>query len=242
MFKITNMTLVSDQHDLLNNIDLELNENKLHIVIGGSQSGKSVLAKSISGNSEIIQAEGTIVYNRRNITNLSSDDRAKIGIFVTDQYPPFIDGITNIEFIKIALKNIGDKRSDQDIERDYKILSLMLGLGSNHKNQLLNDHGSLRSDLLKNEMLQLLMMNPQVAVFDSIDESLENEDLEIIAEVINGFIAGKGKMCLVLTNNKTFINRLNSRDISLLLDKNIKKLDDPEEIKRIINNDNSQLL
>jgi len=241
MLKITNMSVVSDQIDLLNDINLELNENKLHVIIGANESGKTVLAKIISGNSEIIQSEGSILFNKRNITNLSPEERTKLGICITHQSPPFIDGITNIEFIKIALKSIGDTRSEQDIERDYKILSIMLGLGSNHRNKIVNDHSSLHCDFIKNEILQLLMINPTVAIFDGIDEMIDGEDLDIIAEVINGFIDEKGKMCLVLTNNELFIKRLNTHEISVLSDKSIKKLHDSEEIKRIINNDHSQL-
>jgi Fe-S cluster assembly ATP-binding protein len=242
MLKITNASAVSDQSELLNNIDLEIKENKLHLIIGASGAGKTSIAKLLAGNSEIIQTSGTVSFNRRNITNDSPEARAKLGIFVSYQDPPFIDGITNIELTKLSLESIGDIRTSQEIERDYRVLSLMLGLGSNHGNKFVNDHGSLRSETLKNEMLQMLMMNPKVAVLDSIDNDLDPEDLDIIAEVINGFIAGNGKMCVVLTNNKQFVKKLESGEISILSDKTISTPKDSEEIKRIINDDNSQLL
>ena len=242
MLKITNTSAVSDQCDLLNSINLEIKENKLHTIIGAAGSGKTSLAKLLAGYSDVIQTSGAISLNRRNINNDSPEARAKLGIFVSCQDLPFIDGITNIEFTKLSLASIGDIRTSQEIERDYKILSLMLGLGSSHGSKFVNDHSALSNETLKNEMLQMLMMNPKVAVLDCIDTGLDAEDLDIISEVINGFIAGNGKMCLVLTNNKQFVKKLESGEISILSDKTISTPKDSEEIKRIINDDNSQLL
>lgn len=241
MLKITNVSAVCDQYDLFNNINLEIKENKLHTIIGAKSSGKTSFARMLAGDSSITQISGTISYNKKNISNASPEQRTRLGLFVTYQDPPFIEGITNIQFIKLALNSVGDIRTAQDIEHDYKVLSLMLGLGSNHGNKLVNDHCTVSSEYLKNEILQMLILNPQFAVLDSIDDDLDSEDLDIVAEVVNGFISGKGKMCLVLTNNKSFVNKLNSSDISILSDKTINTLKDHTEIKRIIDNDNSQL-
>lgn len=242
MLKINSVSLVCDHCDLLNDITLELRENELYTIIGPEGSGKTSLAQLIAGNPNLTQISGSIMLKRKNITKLDSEERSKLGIFVTSQRPPTIDGVTNLQLIKEILKVSGDTRSLTEIEKDYKSYASMLGLGSSHGMKIINDHSSLIGDSLKNELLQMLMIDPLVAVLDSIDDQVDQNDLDIIAEVITAFIAKKDKMCLLLTNNKSLMEKIKSTTISVLVGGEICATGDGELYKRIIDDDYSQLL
>lgn len=242
MIKIHKVSAVASQDKLLNDICIEINKNELHAIIGPAGSGKTLLANLIAGDPSVIQTEGSILFNKKNINGIPTTERVKLGIFVSSQMPPSIDGVDNITLMKIILKNLGDKRTSLEIDRAYKKIIMELGLGSTHGHKIVNAPGSLPCEHLKNELVHMLMINPSFAVLDSVDDGLDPDDIDIIAKIINKFISYKNKACLLLTNNKTLMEKITPIKIHILVDGAICAHGDAELYKRIIDDDYSQLL
>jgi Fe-S cluster assembly ATP-binding protein len=236
MLTIKNVSAVIDTKDLLKNISLNINSGEIHAILGPKKSGKSSLAHLIAGHPSIIQTEGSITFKKKNIDRLDCEDRAKLGVFVTFQNPPEIYGLKNIELIKSMLKMKKDKRSFQELEKDYKVLCTMLELPSDHGDTLMDYDFMSPSEFRKNEILQMLMLDPDFIIIDEIDANLGDEDLAILGAVLNSYIDGKKSMA-VITNNQQFLDMIVPTHVHVLVDGEIKEHGGPELYKRIIEED-----
>jgi Fe-S cluster assembly ATP-binding protein len=225
--------------------NLQFEKNRLHLIIGPESSGKSSLAACIAGIPGIpgipgvIQTQGKIELNGTDISNLDCAERAKMGIYVSWQNPPSIDGVTNQELYNLIC-NL-HKPSKHTIN-SYKKIVKNLGLGMGHADRYFNNWGTTHSEKLKNELLMLNAMNSQVAVFDSIDQDMQQDELGILADNINNFVKQKSNCCIVLTNNKYFIDLLNVSHVSVLIDGRLRISGPGDILKGIINDDYPQLL
>lgn len=242
MLNLNNVSAVSAEQELLTNITLTVNANELITILGPVDSGKSSLAQLIAGYPRIIQTEGKITFNKKNIDKLDAQERNKLGIFVSFQNPPSIDGISNLDLVKQTLKNANDTRTSNEIEHEYKSFSVLLGLGINHKSKSINGIGSTPSEHKKNELLQMLMQSPQLAILDGIDDDLDVDDENIVAAVINSYSKQPNKACILLTNNLVFLDKIKSTTMYILIDGIIKTHGDAQLHKRIVDDDYTQFL
>jgi Fe-S cluster assembly ATP-binding protein len=239
MLTIKNVSAVIDAKDLLKNISLTINSGEIHAILGPEKSGKSSLAHLISGHPSIIQTEGSITFKQKNISRLDCDDRAMLGIYTTFQQSPEIFGLRNIDLIKIILKSKKDKRSENEIEKDYKVLCTMLELPSNHGNNMMDYDFMDHSEFRKNEILQMLMLDPKLVIVDEIDADLEEHDLEILGAVLNSFVDNKKSM-IVITHNQQFLDMIVPTHVHILVGGEIKEQGGPDLYKRIIEDGYSQ--
>ena len=240
MLTIKNASAIIDAKELLKDISLNINLGERHAIMGPKGSGKSSLAHLISGHPLIIQTEGTINFNNKNISKLDSDDRSLLGIYTSFQYPPEIIGLKNIDLIFAMLESKKDPRSKQDIEKDYKILCSLLELRSEHGSLFIDDEMMSAADFKKNEILQMLMLNPKLAIIDEIDGNLSDDDLETIGAILDGYIDDKKSM-IIITNNQKLLDMVAPTRVHILVDGEIKESGGTELYKRIIEDGYSQL-
>ena len=160
--------------EILKGIDLSIGLGEIHAIMGPNGSGKSTLANLIAGKPEYEVTDGTILYEGKDITNLSPDERALIGIFLSFQYPVELPGVRNRQFLKSALDAIRKHRGDQELSAGFS--------GGEKK---------------RNEMLQLCLLNPRLAILDETDSGLDIDALRLVAKVVNDMRNETNSMILV---------------------------------------------
>jgi Fe-S cluster assembly ATP-binding protein len=239
MLTIKNTSAVIDAIELLNDISITINPGEIHAIIGPSRSGKSSLAHLIAGHPLLIQTEGSIIFNKKNISKLDAEDRAALGIYTTFQNPPEILGLTNFKLVKMLLKAKKDTRLDQSIEEDYSKLCELFEMSKNHGDTDIDYDSVTPSEFKKNEIILMMMLNPKLAIIDEIDSELDDDDLDIVGAALKNFVNNK-KAMLLITNNKTLLDMISPTHLHVIVKGVIKKQDDATLYKRIIEDGYSQ--
>lgn len=239
MLTIKNVSAVYQTRELLKNISIKINPGEIHAILGPKQSGKSSLAHLISGHPSLKITDGSILFKHKNLSKASCETRAKLGIHTTFQNPPEIAGLKNIDLIKSILKSRGDKRDDNIIEKDYLVLCAMLELSPEHGDLYIDYECMSESEFRKNEILQMLMLNPELVIIDEVDNTLNDDDLSILGSVLSSFI-DEEKSMIVITNNHSLLDMIVPDFVHIMVNGEIKEQGETELYKRIIKDDYSQ--
>jgi Fe-S cluster assembly ATP-binding protein len=171
--------------EILKGVDLELGEGEIHAIMGPNGSGKSTLAKVISGHPAYEVTDGDILYRGESILGLEPDERAQAGIFLAFQYPVEIPGVSIANFLRTALNSRRDEEIDIFDFQDLLIGRMeMLGMDPAFAERSVND-GFSGGEKKRNEILQLAMLEPQLAVMDETDSGLDIDALRIVSAGIN---------------------------------------------------------
>lgn len=190
MLSIENITVKikdSDQ-EILKDFSLSIGEGEVHAIMGPNGTGKSTLAKVIMGHYKYEITEGSLFFYSDDITNMDVDLRAKKGIFLGMQDPTEIEGVTNSEFLRTALKEITGEKTNlytfiQEVEKGMKDLKL----SDTMLHRFLNK-GFSGGEKKKNEILQLKVLKPKFIILDEIDSGLDVDSLKIVAENVNAYL------------------------------------------------------
>lgn len=187
--------------EILKGIDLSIGLGEIHAIMGPNGSGKSTLANLIAGKPEYEVTDGTILYEGRDITNLSPDERALIGIFLSFQYPVELPGVRNRQFLKSALDSIRKHRGDQDLsarefDKIYRASVAKIDIDIELMKRGVNE-GFSGGEKKRNEMLQLCLLNPRLAILDETDSGLDIDALRLVAKVVNDMRSETNSMILV---------------------------------------------
>ncbi|MCX7727935.1 MAG: Fe-S cluster assembly ATPase SufC [Bacteroidia bacterium] len=203
LLSIKNLHVTVDGNDILKGINLDINSGEIHAIMGPNGSGKSTLSYVLAGKEGYEVTEGEIIFNGKNILELSPEDRAREGIFLAFQYPVEIPGVNNIQFLRTALNSIRQYKGLEPIEAS-DFLKLVkekqkdLDLPANLINRSLND-GFSGGEKKKNEIFQLSVLNPLLAVLDETDSGLDIDALKIVAQGVNRY-HNKDNAVLVITH------------------------------------------
>ena len=179
--------VVDKDINILNGLNLSIGTGEVHAIMGPNGTGKSTLAKTIMGHYSYEVTDGTITFNKKDITNMSVDERAKMGIFLSMQDPTVIDGVSNSEFLRTAQNEINGKKSS--IYEFIKGLEKSLdevGLDSNMIHRSLNKDFS-GGEKKKNEILQLKVLKPKMIILDELDSGLDVDSLKVVCKNINNY-------------------------------------------------------
>ena len=187
--------------EILKGIDLSIGLGEIHAIMGPNGSGKSTLANLIAGKPEYEVTDGTILYEGKDITNLSPDERALIGIFLSFQYPVELPGVRNRQFLKSALDAIRKHRGDQELnarefDKIYRESVAKIDIDIELMKRGVNE-GFSGGEKKRNEMLQLCLLNPRLAILDENDSGLDIDALSLVAKVVNDMRSETNSMILV---------------------------------------------
>jgi len=185
MLKIENLHAEIDGTEILKGVDLEINPGEVHAIMGPNGSGKSTLANVIMGNPVYEVTDGKIIFENKEITEEPVDNRAKLGMFLAFQYPESIPGVTIVNMLKTALTNI-EETEYTTLELRLKVAEAMeqLGLSADFADRYLNE-GFSGGERKRNEILQLAVLNPKLAVLDETDSGLDVDGLKVVGEGVS---------------------------------------------------------
>jgi len=180
---------IEDNTDIINGISLTVKKGEVHAIMGPNGSGKSTLAKSIAGHPGYEATAGTVTFKGKDLQDVSPEDRALAGIFLGFQYPVEIPGVNNAEFLRMAYNakrvHNGEEEIDPlDFDEILDEKMKMLGMEKIYKERSLNE-GFSGGEKKKNEILQMAIIDPSLAILDETDSGLDIDALRIVAEGIN---------------------------------------------------------
>lgn len=222
---IKNLYVNSGDKQILKGINLEVNKGETHVIMGINGSGKSTLLNVIMGDSNYQIIKGDISFNNENILNLSVDERARKGIFMAFQNPFEIPGITNSEFIKEALQSRSNKRINLfSFIEEYEENSKKLKMDKDFPHRDVN-LGFSGGEKKRNEILQMLMLKPKLALLDEIDSGLDFDAIDLVGKNIKDEIE-KGMSCILITHQQRIIDYLNPDYVHIINDGKIIKTGD----------------
>jgi len=190
MLKIDNLhAAVIDGDEILKGIDLEVKAGEVHAIMGPNGSGKSTTSKILAGHPSYEVTEGSVVFDGEDIAELDPQERALKGIFMGFQYPTEIPGVNNAQFLRMAynakLKYLGQDEVDAfDFEAILTEKMSQLSMNPNFKERMLNS-GYSGGEKKRNEILQMSILEPKLAILDETDSGLDIDALRIVAEGIN---------------------------------------------------------
>ena len=231
MLEIKNLHAGIDGKAILNGIDLTVKPGELHAIMGRNGSGKSTLANIITGRENYEVTSGTINFNGDNILDMSPEDRALNGIFMSFQYPVVIPGVNNTYFLRAALnsklKHNGLKEVNAaDFMRLIREKLKLVEMDEKYLSRAVND-GFSGGEKKRNEILQMLTLEPQLSILDETDSGLDIDALKIVAEGVNNF-RDKERSFLAITHYQRLLDHMNPDYIHVLIDGKIVKSGDME--------------
>ena len=185
MLKIENLHVSIEDKAILNGLNLEVNPGEVHAIMGPNGSGKSTLANVVMGNPVYEVTKGSVIFEGEDITEEPVDNRAKLGMFLAFQYPESIPGVTIVNMLKTALTNI-EETEYTSLELRLKVAEAMeqLGLSADFADRYLNE-GFSGGERKRNEILQLAVLNPKLAVLDETDSGLDVDGLKVVGEGVS---------------------------------------------------------
>jgi|TARA_B110000438_G_scaffold244222_1_gene244606 Fe-S cluster assembly ATP-binding protein len=229
MLEIKNLHAGIDGKTILNGINLKIKPGELHAIMGRNGSGKSTLANIITGREDYEVISGTVHFNGNNILDMSPEDRALNGIFMSFQYPVVIPGVNNTYFLRAALnsklKHNGLKEVNAaDFMHLIREKLKLVQMDEKYLSRAVND-GFSGGEKKRNEILQMLTLEPQLSILDETDSGLDIDALKIVAEGVNNF-RDKERSFLAITHYQRLLDHMNPDYVHVLIDGKIVKSGD----------------
>ncbi len=220
MLKINNLHASVDSTEILKGISLEIKAGEVHAIMGPNGSGKSTLANVLMGNPTYEVTKGTIEFDGEDVTEYPVDKRAKKGMFLAFQYPESIPGVTIVNMLKTALTNI-EETDYTAVELRLKVADAMkeLGLSPDFVDRYLNE-GFSGGERKRNEILQLAVLNPKLAILDETDSGLDVDGLRVVGEGINNLKTPE-RGYLIVTHYQRLLEYINPDFVHVFVDGNI---------------------
>ena len=232
LLNIENLHVNVGEKEILKGLTLQINKGETHVIMGPNGAGKSTLANAVLNNPEYVKTNGKVELEGKNINKLSPDKIAKKGVFMSFQLPQEIPGISVFNFLKFAKSKIQDKpvkifefkdtvnKYAEELNINPKMLERNLNVGFSG------------GEKKKNEVLQMLVLNPKVAILDETDSGLDVDAVKTVSKGIKLYKNSENAV-LVITHNMRILESLDVDYVHVLVDGRIVKTGGPELIKEI---------
>src|SRR5437588_3910314 len=211
MLDIKNLQAGIDGKEILHGLDLHLEPGEVHAIMGPNGSGKSTLANVLAGRPRYEVTQGSITFEGKNLLGMPIEERAREGVFLAMQYPVEIPGVNNIYFLKAALNSIRKHRGEEELDA-MEFLELarekmkLVDLDPAFMNRAVNE-GFSGGEKKRNEIFQMAVLDPKLAILDETDSGLDIDALRIVAEGVNALRSEKHSV-LVITHYQRLLKYL----------------------------------
>jgi len=221
MLQLKNVHARAGDADILKGIDLTVRDGEVHAVMGPNGSGKSTLANVLAGRPGVEVTQGQVLYEGRDLTALSPEARAQQGIFLAFQYPVEIPGVANMYFLKAALNAVRSARGEDELDAmDFLTLAKEKMKLVEMKEELMSrsvNEGFSGGEKKRNEILQMAILEPKLAVLDETDSGLDIDALRVVANGVNA-LRGPGRAMLVITHYQRLLDYIVPDAVHVLAD------------------------
>ena len=226
MLEIKNLHASVDGSEILHGVTLKINRGEIHAVMGPNGSGKSTLAKVLAGHQGYEVTKGEVLLQGRDLLSLSPEERAREGIFLGFQYPVEIPGVSNMYLLKTALNEIRKHRGLEELDAmDFlamvKEKMKMVNIDESLANRSVNE-GFSGGEKKRNEIFQMLVLEPKLAILDETDSGLDIDALKIVANGVNSF-RREDRAILLVTHYQRLLSYITPDRVHVLLDGRIVK-------------------
>ena len=236
MIKIQNLHAEIDGNEILKGIDLEIEPGKVHAIMGPNGSGKSTLSYVLAGREDYEVTKGDMLFNGESILELSPEERAAAGLFLAFQYPVEIPGVQMTTFLKTALNAVRKERGEEELDA-IDFLKLMkrtcadLGISDEMMKRAVNV-GFSGGEKKRNEVLQMAMLQPKLAILDETDSGLDIDALKVVADGVNK-LRSPDRSFLVITHYQRLLDYIEPDIVHVLAKGRIIKTGGPELAKEL---------
>jgi Fe-S cluster assembly ATP-binding protein len=229
MLKIKNLHAGIEGNEILKGINLEIKPGEVHAIMGPNGSGKSTLASVIAGNENYEVEQGSISLEGEDLLEMGPDERAHKGIFLSFQYPIEIPGVSVTNFIRTSINQIRKARGQEEMPAAEMLKLIrekaeLLGIRKDFLSRSLNE-GFSGGEKKRNEIFQMLMLDPKMAILDETDSGLDIDALRVVAEGVNTF-RNEGNAVLLITHYQRLLDYIKPDFVHVLSNGKIIKSGD----------------
>lgn len=230
---IKNLHVSIDEKEILKGVDLTINSQEVHAIMGPNGNGKSTLLSTIMGHPKYTVTEGSITLDGKDVLEMEVDERSRAGLFLAMQYPQEVPGVTNSDFLKSA---INSRREEPigvfDFIKEMEGAIKKLEMNSDLAHRFLNE-GFSGGEKKRNEILQLLLLKPEIAMLDEIDSGLDIDALRVVAKVMTELQAERKLGLLIVSHYERFFTFIKPTHTHIMIDGRIVYSGDESLVKKI---------
>jgi len=226
LLEIRNLHARVEGREILKGLDLTIEHGSVHAIMGLNGSGKSTLARVLSGHEAFEVTEGEVLFDGKNLLEMETDERAREGVFMAFQYPVEIPGVSNTEFLKASLNAVRKHRGQGDLDavQFLKLVREKMKLVKMPEDLLKRsvNEGFSGGEKKKNEIFQLAVLEPKLAILDETDSGLDIDALRIVADGVNAMRSAE-RSFLVITHYQRLLEYIVPDFVHVLIDGRIVK-------------------
>jgi Fe-S cluster assembly ATP-binding protein len=233
VLKINNLSakVADEELEILKSLALELNEGEIHAIMGPNGSGKSTLANVLAGHPGYEVTDGSVLFNGEEILELEPDERSKAGMFLAFQYPVEIPGVSIANFLRTAVQahlEEGEELDLFDFQDDLLMQMELLEMDSSFAERPVND-GFSGGEKKRNEILQMAMLKPSLAIMDETDSGLDIDALKVVSKGVNTLTEENPKLTvLLITHYQRLLNYIKPDFVHVMVNGKIVRSGGPE--------------
>ncbi|HBC4131105.1 TPA: Fe-S cluster assembly ATPase SufC [Staphylococcus aureus] len=232
--EIKDLHVSIEDKEILKGVNLTINTDEIHAIMGPNGTGKSTLSSAIMGHPSYEVTKGEVLLEGVNILELEVDERAKAGLFLAMQYPSEITGVTNADFMRSAINAKREEGQEINLMQFIKKLDKnmdFLDIDKDMAQRYLNE-GFSGGEKKRNEILQLMMLEPKFAILDEIDSGLDIDALKVVSKGINQ-MRGENFGALMITHYQRLLNYITPDKVHVMYAGKVVKSGGPELAKRL---------
>jgi Fe-S cluster assembly ATP-binding protein len=217
MLKIENLQVEIDGQEIVKGLDLEVGKGEIHAIMGPNGSGKSTLANVLMGHPRYEVTGGSITFQGEDVFELEPDERAKLGMFLAFQYPSEVPGVSVANFLRTAVNSVREEElSPMEMYRLIQEKMSIMQMDPKFAERYLNE-GFSGGEKKRNEILQMLMLDPTLAIMDETDSGLDIDALQVVAKGINE-LRGPDFSAIIITHYQRILRYIEPDHVHVMLD------------------------